>query len=620
MVMAADKTALFRILLAAFLISFCVTLPAQNVPSARVISLQASSQRLDVVMQNIAAQAGFSFSYDAGCVPFDSIISINVSNRSVADILKMILPARNGFSDKGNYIVIQCVKKQKRRSAHKKITEYTVSGYVIDRISGKRIPYASVYDKSNHALALTNDNGYYSLLLSDESDKIKLNVSKKNYLDTVIIVRPADAQNELNVEMMPLIDRVKPIRAGEIPGQKQIEDVGLVRAFVSEKQLEQSKNSNNIETRTLNISFFPPLSTNRLFSGNVENRISFNVLLGYNNGVSGIEIGGLANIDKNNVKGLQIAGLANLVGGRTEGIQLAGIANFTLGKVYGVQLAGMSNILMDTLTGISVCGFAGFSRSVITGVQVSGFGNVAANDLDGIQLAGYVNATAGQVNKLQVAGFANFAGAVKGMQISGFANIARKRSSGFQLSGFFNYSRSAEGAQIALVNISDTLRGFAFGLFSFSRQGFHKLDITAGETFYARGTFRTGMPLFHNVISIGYRAGSRQTIAAGYGFGSEIPIGKKANLDISLIAYKIFDNALKATHDALFTYEMTFGYRIKNKIAIIAGPAIYCNYQQMTAGREQYENILSPYSVYKVESSHSWFNFWAGGNIGIRLF
>ncbi|MEI6766002.1 MAG: hypothetical protein WCM76_10195 [Bacteroidota bacterium] len=618
--MAARITKLLCALLPVFLLCSESKSIAQNMPSARVISLNASAQRLDAVLQNIASQAGFSFSYDADCVPFDSIISINVQNQSVGNVLKKLLPSRNIFSDKGNYIIVQCAKKQKRASNRKKITAYSVSGYVIDRISGKRIPYASVYDKSNHALALTNDYGYYSLLLPGESEKIRLSISKKNYLDTVIIVRPADGGNEMNVEMMPLISHVVPIKAATIPEQRQIEDVGLVKAIVPEKQLEQSKNIAVTEQRTFNISLLPTLSTNRLFSGIVENKISFNVLIGYNNGVNGFEMGGLANIDKKDVKGLQLAGLANLVGGRTEGIQLAGLANFTLGRVYGIQLAGITNLLMDTLTGISVCGLAGFSKSVITGVQVSGFGNVAVNNLDGMQLGGYLNVTLQTVNKLQVAGFSNYAGAVKGLQIAGFANIARNSMRGAQLAGFFNYARRVDGAQLGIINISDTLNGFALGLLSFSHSGFHKLDITGGETFYAQATFRTGMPLFHNVISAGYRPSSGNMFAAGYGLGSEIKFGKRASMDVSLIAYKIFDNGLKATHDALFSYEMTLGIRLTKKLAIIAGPALYCNYQQKLSGQESYNKSLSPYSIYMTENSASYFNFWAGGNLGIRLF
>ena len=308
---------------------------AQTAPADRMISVNISGCRLDEALQAIASAGGFSFSYNSDCIPFDSIVSIGVRNHKVRSVLRSILPARIQIKEKGNYVILTCKIPKNTRSRHNAGSTYIISGYIIDRYSGQRIPMASVYDKTNYALALTNDYGYYTIQVPGNTGAVRLMVSKKYYLDTVIVVKPADSIKDLCIQLTPQMERVPTIQPSEVYSGKSIEDIGIVNALVPDKQLNQTRNNPQKLKKGFNLSLVPGLSTNRLWSGNTTNVFALNILIGYSSGITGVEIGGLFNIDKSDVKGVQISGLGNIVGGRTEGVQAGGLFNFCLGKVYG---------------------------------------------------------------------------------------------------------------------------------------------------------------------------------------------------------------------------------------------------------------------------------------------
>ncbi len=67
--------------------------------------------------------------------------------------------------------------------------------------------------------------------------------------------------------------------------------------------------------------------------------------------MSGLQIGGVANINTKNVNGLQVAGVANITAKTVNGVQVAGVVNYTK-RLKGVQI-GLINI-SDTSEGYSI--------------------------------------------------------------------------------------------------------------------------------------------------------------------------------------------------------------------------------------------------------------------------
>lgn len=78
---------------------------------------------------------------------------------------------------------------------------------------------------------------------------------------------------------------------------------------------------------TFQLTFFPPLSTNGMYSHQYTNTISINLLAGISQNEEAFTWGGLANVVLNDAKGFQMAGLANYVGNDGQGFQNAGLAN-----------------------------------------------------------------------------------------------------------------------------------------------------------------------------------------------------------------------------------------------------------------------------------------------------
>ena len=111
------------------------------------------------------------------------------------------------------------------------------------------------------------------------------------------------------------------------------------------KIFPQENNDVEYEIRSFQAMFVPPLGTNGAKSENIINNLSFNVLVGYNGGVDGLEIGSFININKTNVDGAQFGGFGNFNGGNIDGLQIAGFGNINEGAADGFQGAGLNKDL-----------------------------------------------------------------------------------------------------------------------------------------------------------------------------------------------------------------------------------------------------------------------------------
>jgi len=156
--------------LAIGLLFFTLPILGQNLLS-RSISIEVSRQRLDNVLEILSNQGNFYFSYNSAVVRKDSLVNLNVRNRSLKEVLDLLFDGSYEFRESGNYIIIRKQPIRLTMVTNKAVAEeriYSVSGYVYDDQSGTAINEASVYEKRLLSAALTNNEGYFKLKLKSE--------------------------------------------------------------------------------------------------------------------------------------------------------------------------------------------------------------------------------------------------------------------------------------------------------------------------------------------------------------------------------------------------------------------------------------------------------------------
>lgn len=149
-----------------------------------------------------------------------------------------------------------------------------------------------------------------------------------------------------------------------------------------------SAQTNAEKKSVFQLSFFPPLSTNGMYSNQYTNTFSINLLAGISENEEAFTWGGLANIILNDAKGFQMAGLANYVGNDGQGFQNAGLANINKNRFSGFQMAGLANTAAD-MNGFQFAGLMNKAKDV-NGFQFAGVINIAKN-VRGVQFAGLIN-------------------------------------------------------------------------------------------------------------------------------------------------------------------------------------------------------------------------------------
>ncbi len=360
--------------------------------------------------------------------------------------------------------------------------------------------------------------------------------------------------------------------------------------------------------RPFQLSFVSPLGTNGLESGRAVNTLSVNLLLGYAAGLEGIELAGLANLERYHLGGIQLAGLLNACGGSVEGIQTAGFLNLNRGEVRGAQFGGFANL----------------NGRYSYAAQFAGFANVVADSSSGFQLAGFGNYSAGH-SGLQLAGFGNTAGKnMNGIQLGGFINIAEKVN-GLQMAGFINISKTLRGLQLGVVNVVDSVeKGTPVGVFSFVRKGYNHWEIWTSESMHLNTGFKFGTRSFYNILAV---ASNLEPLAARRFFGFAYGIGHamalpKGQLSIDALAYQLqpMDKPFRSENGLKQLYQLKLSYDYAlNKASVFAGPVFNALVQYNHSTNDNKWSTLAPYTLYSYTDTNKKVELWAGLQAGIRF-
>ena len=589
----------------------------------RTITVHAEDSRLSSVLSLVAREAGLRLSYNAAAVPGDSLVSLHAQQWTAERALKAVLPSNVRCKESGAHLIITAVPGAKKR--------FAVKGSVVDAVTAAPIARATIFEMRRSNATTTDARGAFDLALSGELERTPLLIARSGYQDTVVFVGRDEAPARFALRPIDPVSRIAPICHFDRCG---VEDLGMARLLVPASRMDQAANLDYSETRTIQLSLVPTVSTNGAIAGAVVNRVSINILGGYARGVDGVEVGGGLNLLSHDMKGVQIGGLANLVGGRTSGVQIAGGINHGMRSLQGLQLAGLANTVWDTLSGAQVAGGVNVVKRGMSGAQVSGAANVTLGDLDGFQASGGINLAHGRVNKAQVSGAVNYARSVKGAQVTAGINVSLGEVGGGQVGFGANYARAvsggqfsfginaapgevsggqvgfgvnyagsvtggqfsfginaspgtvtgrqvgavnfawrALGGQLGFINLSDTLGKGAVGLFTFAIKGYHRAELVSNDALLLTVRLRTGTRAFHNILGYAKATTPDGRWAFLYGFGTEPRLSERLILHIELTAQQVVEQ--EAWVDAvniLGGFALKPGIDIADRVAISAGP------------------------------------------------
>ncbi|MFM6983079.1 MAG: STN and carboxypeptidase regulatory-like domain-containing protein [Chitinophagaceae bacterium] len=614
------------------LICFSLSINAQNQTPIldRKVTIKVLNQTLGKALNILSETAKFNFSYSTQIVKVNKIVSIHAENRTVKEILDQLFGNDMTYQQIGNHLVIQ--KKIVPRSTSsvsgnsKPATRYDVivSGYIRDLNTGDGINNVSVYHKPSLANTLSGDFGYYKISLSSKTPEIELQIRREQFKDTLIKITysgngvieqhinlqsveipkevPLISSNDTavliiedtaTVVKIPVDTTFKKPRLVWIDSLKKIkvEDTKIGQWLIGAYQRVINSNIRDSFDRDWQITFVPPLGTNGSLSGLVQNKLSFNVLLGYNGGLYGAEFGGILNFVRNDMHGVQFAGIGNTVGRSTEGAQFAGIFNHNLGQVRAFQAAGFYN----------------YNHLDAEGAQFSGFMNINRGMLDGFQAAGFGNFASRYSRAVQVAGFINVADEIDGGQIAGFINIARK----------------IRGFQIGIINIADSSEGVAIGIVNFIKNGIHQLEFSYSDLSQYGVAYRSGSGRFYSVVSFNSQLPYSDTgtlMCYGFAIGHRARLSKHFYWTTDLGSHHMTYN-LRSDHLNLHN-KLSTGLEIQ----LFKGFSIFgtasLNHCINDSTDPRYETGFAQLGSDILWNNHGRYEqkAWLGYNVGVRIF
>jgi hypothetical protein len=553
----------------------------------RPITLRVNNEKISTVLDYIAKQGGFSFSYNSAIFDVNNRGDITVQNKPVREVLNLIFKGIITYKVRGNYIILQ---KNTQKESPKTII---LSGYIIDTQTDKPLSKASVYDPRSLSSTISNEYGFYRIKLNVSNLPTKLMITKADYEKKFINIKSVQDSYEV-IELTPIIYRPveipiyednsiekkdnnlnqdlslesKPISQPVAPPFADITDQNIFptspitdstlydsrwdefkkkvgKIFVSRSQRINAQNVDDYLGRDFQVSFLPFLGTNRLLSGSIRNDYSLNILMGYSGGVRKLEVGGILNGVRNDVQGLQMAGVGNIVGG----------------SVLGGQLSSTLNI------------------------------------------AGYLD---------------------KGIQLSLGFNVIIRESGGWQIAPVNFAHRVVEGGkQIGFINISDSTDTVPIGFLSFvgSSSGYKRLELSVDENQTASFSFKTGVRKFYNVVALHYNFTRTQEIfGLGYGIGRAYELGKSwmFNTDLTTNLLVEYDD-LSPNVASMLKFDISFEKQIARNAAVTFGPSlkylIIDEYNSSSWITKPFSKIPS----YKSLSSTANSTFWIGFQMGLRI-
>ncbi|EDM38201.1 hypothetical protein PBAL39_01262 [Pedobacter sp. BAL39] len=546
------------------------------------VSLDARGVPLSAVLDQISQAGDFFFAYNGELFRQDSLVTINIRNLPVRDVLDRLFQGMVDYREHADYIILRyaalhlTIVPDYIRTTEK---VYLIGGQIRDIQTGKGISQATIYEKRLLQSTLTDENGYFMMRFKGKHEEIILTASKERYRDTALIFLS-------NIDIKPQSYDDPDKEKGSM-FSNAIEKLGVGRFFISSKQRIQNLNIPNFLANTpFQTSFTPGLSSHGMMSSSVINKFSLNVLGGYTAGINGLEMAGLFNLTKGDVDKVQVAGLFNTVGGRVRGLQLAGLINEVNTDVNGLQAAGILNI--------------------------------AGRNSRGIQVAGISNATLQRLDGFQIAGIINMDKTTHGAQVAGIGNISTDCMNGVQIAGIFNYARQVKGFQMALVNVADSSSGVNLGLLNLVRHGYHKISLYSNEVINTNISIKTGNAKLYSILFVGkHWSSDARAETFGLGFGHDFIFNNSFTIGAETTAQYLYLGNWNDTN-ILQRFHANIQVKVGKGLTLFGGPA-YAYYNSNAAEGSNGKNYKQQVGPGKHQSFSGNNKGWLGWSAGITL-
>ena len=655
-----------HLLLLIFLISSTKLINAQgNVPILeRRITIKVTNQPLGKVLNIISETANFNFSYASNVVKVNRVVSVHAENRTVKEVLDQLFNNEVTYQQIGNHLVLQRkivpkatgqVNPEQGKSAR---YHFIINGYIRDLGTGDGLPDVSIYEKQTLSSTLTGDFGYYELRVTSHSPDIEVKLSRQAYRDTMVKLRYAgNGLVDLNLNLQsnnptPVIeaelvedstmlaadsgrllraDTIQPrlvwVDSSKTKKRLRVEETQVGKWLVGNFQKIAAKNiTRDSIYRDWQVTFVPPIGTNGLLSGVVTNKLSVNLLAGYNGGLRGAEFGGLFNILRKDMVGAQFAGLGNLVGGNGTGAQFAGLFNTNLGGFNGFQGAMLFNQNFSYFNGVQASVFYNYNHRESSGAQLTVFSNFNRGGMDGFQGSVFANYAGKESRVFQATVFANLANKIQGVQL-GILNLSN-RMTGSQI-GILNVSRKITGMQLGILNIADSLNGVAIGLISFIRNGEHQLEMSLNENRQYGLAYRSGMKKLYTNLMVTTQLPMYDTntlMTYGFGIGTSNKLSNTFRITTDLTAHHMSFNFRSSTFNLNTRLAANLEVKIAKGFALFAGASL--NHLFADISDPHYDSVFRNFGSEKIweEAPRKWLDgniyaqhAWIGYQFGLRL-
>lgn len=523
---------------------------AQSYLMKEISIKEIKQQPLSSILNKISSKQDFYFAYNNRIVPADSLVTVSGFRGTIFDFLEQTLGENYEFKEVPGYIVLTFAPDKLTITADlikDQGTQAVIKGYILDASNNKGITKASVYEKNLLISTLTNDRGYFELKLKNYNGPIRLTASKENYRDTSVLILAdvivSDKQINKSYSYYP-----------DSRSAKGIVQSHFAKFFVGSKQLVQDLNLGNyFASSPYQISLIPGLSTHGMYSSQVIDHMSFNLLGGYAAGIDGFELAGIFNINRKSMRFLQVAGIFNLVGDSTKGIQMAGVYNHVMNNASGLQIGGLVNQSYKFSNGIQLAGLANFD-STAKGLQMACIINKSTT-AKGAAIAGLTN-IARDSSGIQLAGILNVGGNVSGMQLAAFMNVAKK----------------VKGFQVGFINIADSC-DYQIGILNINKSGGKSIAVSTDENLGAHIDFRSGGKALYSLLGVGYTLRpNKDRYLLDVGLGAHITNNKRFFLNGEYVFS--LNSDLKKDPNYTSSVKMLPGFKLNKHLVLFAGPSV----------------------------------------------
>src|SRR6186713_836519 len=195
------------------------------------ISIRVHRRTLAQTLQDVSKKGDFYFSYNSNILKGDSLVNLDATKKTVRQILDILLGENYEYSESGRYIILQ------RKAFVQSTRGYTISGWVVDADTKRKISRASIYEADQLISVLTDSNGYFRLRLKEKGSHPRIMVSKELYRDTFLVIREG-YDRDLTFSIVPAsISELTPFVVSS-----RVERTWLGHLLLSSRQKIQSLN------------------------------------------------------------------------------------------------------------------------------------------------------------------------------------------------------------------------------------------------------------------------------------------------------------------------------------------------------------------------------------------